>query len=295
MTIGDGINEFSHHDVKFTIRENCFARRRPRVRLGQPSRSALRRPVRVPLRRESHVHRFAPRGEGLDRLVSARLNIATNINAETSERGDDDFAAAGMRPRGWRGGGISRFVPDRGRSSAAATSMSSLQELLYALSRYAARSRSSRIARRRCGRWLLRIFSRQWCSSRRHGRDPEGDADHRHQLHGWAPPAFLVVGWDHETEGRMVAEIFSAPRARRLALIGTRRRRAARTHAVNGYAAACRAACHPLQRRARGVLETRTLLYAAVNRVFRREADAIFLPVSRSRGRGLAHLRRCSG
>ena len=229
------------------------------------------------------VHDIAREAKVSIGTVSRALNNAANINADTRERVMAISRRLGMRPRGLaRRRHFALLVPDREKVVSGGYVDIMVQELLYALSRHGcALSVFTDRQADEIGRWLFDgIFSASWSQLALDTvatlkETPIIAINYTGDRH----PAFHVVGWDHEAEGRRVAEYFLDRGHRRLGLIGTQPA-SSRTNTlrVKGYADACRAAGQPLQLARVELLETRTLLYAAVQRVIDEKADAIFLP-----------------
>ena len=221
--------------------------------------------------------------------------MADNINEETRERVMTISRRLGMRPRGpTRRKHFAILVPDREKIVGGGYVDILVQELLYTLSRHGcALSVFTDRQADEIGHWLFDgIFSASWSplaldTVATLKETPIIAINYTADFH----KAFHVVGWDHKAEGRMVAEYFLERGHRRLGLIGTQPP-SSRTNILRmqGYAEACREAGHPLQPSRVELLETRTLLYAAVKRVIDEEADAIFLPGQQKLAVEAAHI-----
>lgn len=229
------------------------------------------------------IHDIAREAKVSIGTVSRALNNAQNINAETRERVMTISRRLGMRPRGpARRRHFAILVPDRDKLVGGGYVDMLVHELLYVLSRHGcALSVFTDRQADDIARWLFDgIFSATWSQPALDTvatlkETPIIAINYTAGRH----PGLHVVGWDHRAEGRMVAEYFLSRGHRRLGLIGTQPAWS-RTNArrVEGYAEACREAGHPLKAERVELLETRTLMYAAVKRVIDEGADAIFLP-----------------
>jgi len=134
-TIRDGINRVFHHDVKFTIRENCFAADARASGWASPPALPCRRPVRVPLRRESPCTNRT-RGEVSIGTVSRALKTRRTSTRRRASAVMTISRRLGMRPRGLaRRRHFAILVPDREKVVSGGYVDILVQELLYALSR----------------------------------------------------------------------------------------------------------------------------------------------------------------
>lgn len=242
------------------------------------------RPVRSSSRSSKKVtiHDIAREANVSIGTVSRALNNAHNVNPETRERVMSISRRLGMRPRGpARRQHFAILVPDRDKIAIGGYVDMFVQELLYVLSRQGcALSVFTDAQTEELSRWLFDgIFSVTWSQSSLAAL-AQIQATPIIAMNRYDPDSrFHVVNWDHRAEGRMVAEYFLARGHRRLALIGSQPPFAkGGLLRTQGYDEACRKAGFPLLSSRVELLESRTLLYAAVKRVVDEGADAIFLP-----------------
>lgn len=89
---------------------------------------------------------------------------------------------------------------------------------------------------------------------------------------------FHVVGWDHVAEGRAVAEYFLRQGLKRPAFVAVSGTGLNTYRRLEGFKSACEKAGVPLPPERIEMLESRSLLFAAIKRVVDHQAEGIFLP-----------------
>jgi DNA-binding LacI/PurR family transcriptional regulator len=106
---------------------------------------------------------------------------------------------------------------------------------------------------------------------------------------------FHVVGWDHETEGRTVAEYLLALGHKRLAFVAEPPAHWQSTQSrLASFRAACAAARRPLEASRVELLESREQLALALARIVASGADAIYAPGQGRLGPEVAQILQCS-
>jgi LacI family transcriptional regulator len=214
--------------------------------------------------------------------VSRALNNSDDVNIETRELVLGISRRMGVRPRATvKRTHLAVIVPARDQVIPGSFVDTFIYELLHELSiRGCALTAFTELQIDNLNRWIFDgVFCLNWqprvVETLAQLRDTPVVAINRFQDQG----RFHLVGWDHWSEGRVVAEHFLQRGHRRLAMVSPHPTNSeANIIRLKGFCEAAAAAGYPVNDEFVELLEDGSPLYSALQRVIGRGADAIFIP-----------------
>jgi LacI family transcriptional regulator len=239
-------------------------------------------PEKAKRSKRSTIYDIAREAKVSTGTVSRALNNSDDVNAETRELVLGISRRLGVRPRATvKRTHLAVIVPARDQIIPGSFVDTFVYELLHELStRGCALSAFTELQIGDLNRWIFDgIFSLNWqpkvLETLAHLRDTPVVVVNRFQDRG----RFHLVGWDHWSEGQVVAEYLLQRGHRRLAFVSPHPTNSeANVIRVKGFCEAAAAAGYPVNDEYIELLEDGSPLYSALQRVVGRGADAIFIP-----------------